>query len=181
MGSVGLSEMPEEGMGTPSRVGQWGAPCWPACGAPLGTWAHPMPQPLTPAPGQGVGASWARQGRSPAPWCGGPVAACCGVQKPGGLERCPPHLPAGWRLLPVFLPGQAGRSPVPSPRQPRVTLVRAEGPELKVAVAQTARERTHASWIGKAAASASARPAARLLRRPDCTGQEPALLLTEQQ
>lgn len=27
---------------------------------------------------------------------------------------CQPHLLAEWELLPVFLPGQAGRRPVPS-------------------------------------------------------------------
>lgn len=31
-----------------------------------------------------------------------------------GKGACQPHLLAGWGLLPVFLPVQAGRSPVPS-------------------------------------------------------------------
>lgn len=61
----------------------------------------------------------------------GQGAACCSGQRAGGqcfaciqrvdgLDRCPPqkgtcqpHLLAGWGLLPVFLPRQAGRSPVP--------------------------------------------------------------------
>lgn len=49
-----------------------------------------------------------------------------------GKGACQPHLLAGWGLLPVFLPGQAGRSPVPGLWARQSDTVRGEGQGLKV-------------------------------------------------
>lgn len=71
--------------------------------------------------------------------CGGPVA---GASASRGLMAwrdahlgkgaCQPHLLAGWGLLPVFLPGQAGRSPVPGSQALQSDTVQGEGQGLKV-------------------------------------------------
>ena len=74
-------------------------------------------------------------------WRGGGPAASASLASRGlmawrgahlGKGACQPHLLAGWGLLPVFLPGQAGRSPVSGSWAVQSDTVRAEGRGLKV-------------------------------------------------
>lgn len=61
-------------------------------------------------------------GAQGAAWCRGPEASASLTSRELrawrdahlGKGTCQPHLLAGWELLPVFLPRQAGRSPAPS-------------------------------------------------------------------
>lgn len=68
-----------------------------------------------------------------AAWCTGPGASALTASRRLmawrdahlGKETCQPHLLAGWGLLPVFLPRQAGRSPAASCGQYCLTQCRA--------------------------------------------------------
>lgn len=74
-----------------------------------------------------------------------------------GKGACQPHLLAGWGLLPVFLPGQAGRSPVTGSWAVQSDTVRAEGRGSKVSSgSDSGRENgDFLGSIGKVATAAS--------------------------
>lgn len=121
----------------------WGTervPC-PACrqGTEEDHSTLPVHRPLSPPPRDKV---WRRPGRGVAGQTpSAPASRGLMAWRDAHLGKgaCQPHLLAGWGLLPVFLPGQAGRSPVPGPWAGQSDTVEGEGQGWKVSCGSDSR------------------------------------------